>query len=164
MGTNSPVRWATRMSPGPKTTASAPSAIMLGASVPKATVPEDFLKLVRETEPVLNLRRFQNSHPRALRRSRKRNLDHRFEIFNCLSDETQDVFRFLPGDGAPLEREAAFAGNDVLGAAAFDDADVQRRVGRIETGALIALSSSAIFSMRSIKRAARKIADAPSCG
>src|SRR5207248_10436964 len=40
IGTNSPVRCATRMSPGPKTTASAPSAIMLGASVPKATVPD----------------------------------------------------------------------------------------------------------------------------
>ncbi len=39
-GTNSPVRCASRISPGPITTDSLPSAIICAASVPNATVPD----------------------------------------------------------------------------------------------------------------------------
>ncbi len=60
------------------------------------------------------------------------------QIIDSLSDELQDVIGFLARNSSPFEREAALARDDVLRRAAVDYSDVDCRVSRIETCALIA--------------------------
>jgi hypothetical protein len=55
------------------------------------------------------------------------------EIGELRADEVGDGFGMLAGDGPPFDGEAAFAGNDVLGCAAFDQAYVDGGEWRIES-------------------------------
>ena len=61
------------------------------------------------------------------------------QISDSFLDQIQNMIALLSGDGPPFEGEAAVAGDDVLGRATVDYSNVHGCVGRVETGALIAL-------------------------
>jgi len=139
MGTNSPLRWATRMSPGPKTTASAPRSIRLGASVRTRPCLIPAGSFFEKLQPAATRSVSRNFRLRGPHQSHRQNRDSVAANPRRLPAQGSGHSSILPRIVRHSSVKTALSRNDVLCRPALNQTNVHRGVRWIEACSLILL-------------------------